>query len=103
MAEEEATTSKGPAESKEEQQDKSKGDEKVAFHKLFSFADGTDVVLMIVGTIGAIGNGLALPLMTVFFGEMIDSFGSNQANTDIVDVVSKVNFSKLFLFSLLSI
>ncbi|KAL5537680.1 hypothetical protein UlMin_045273 [Ulmus minor] len=97
MAEEEATTSKGPAESKEEQQDKSKGDEKVAFHKLFSFADGTDVVLMIVGTIGAIGNGFAMPLMTLFLGELIDSFGSNQANPDIVDVVSKVSLKFVYL------
>ncbi|KAL5561100.1 hypothetical protein UlMin_030847 [Ulmus minor] len=98
MAEEkEATTSKGPVESNGDQQDKSKGDEKVSFHKLFSFADGTDVVLMIVGTIGAVGNGLALPLMTVFFGEMIDSFGSNQANTDVVDVVSKVSLKFVYL------
>jgi ATP-binding cassette subfamily B (MDR/TAP) protein 1 len=46
---------------------------------------------MIVGTIGAIGNGLGLPLMTLLFGEMIDSFGSNQSNIDdVVQQVSKV-------------
>lgn len=73
--------------------DKSNGDEKtekVAFSKLFSFADKTDVILMIVGTIGAIGNGSCMPLMTILFGEMIDSFGANQ-NTDVVKVVSKVS------------
>ncbi|GFZ04458.1 ATP binding cassette subfamily B4 [Actinidia rufa] len=37
----------------------------IPLYKLFLFADSVDVVLMIVGTIGAVGNGLCLPLMTV--------------------------------------
>jgi len=65
--------------------------ETVPFHKLFTFADSTDILLMVVGTIGAVGNGLSLPLMTVFLGQMIHSFGSNQSNTeDVVDQVTKV-------------
>jgi ATP-binding cassette subfamily B (MDR/TAP) protein 1 len=76
----------------ENEKDKTKEkQETVPFHKLFTFADSTDILLMIVGTIGAIGNGLGLPLMTLLFGEMIDSFGSNQSNTDdVVQQVSKV-------------
>lgn len=73
--------------------EKSGGDQStktVPFLKLFSFADTRDVCLMIVGIIGAIGNGLGLPLMTVFFGEMINVLGSNQHNKDVVRVVSKV-------------
>lgn len=62
----------------------------VPFYKLFSFADSTDVLLMIVGSIGAIGNGLSLPLMTILFGELSNSFGQNQSSPDIVKVVSKV-------------
>ncbi|CAI0469814.1 unnamed protein product [Linum tenue] len=62
----------------------------VPFHKLFSFADSIDVVLMILGTIGAIGNGVAMPLMTILFGQLTDSFGQNQNNSDVVSVVSKV-------------
>lgn len=71
--------------SKEEQNTKT-----VPFLKLFSFADSRDVFLMIVGTIGGIGNGLGLPLMTIFFGEMINVLGSNQNGQDVVGVVSKV-------------
>lgn len=77
---------------------KSGGDQNtktVPFLKLFSFADSTDVLLMIVGTIGAIGNGLGLPLMTIFFGEMINVLGSNQNNKDIVRVASKVKYVPL--------
>lgn len=73
--------------------EKSKGDEgtnSVPFHRLFSFADSADIMLMIIGTIGAIGNGLSMPLMTIFLGDMIDAFGENHNNKDVVHVVSKV-------------
>lgn len=91
----EATTSEHPAEtsSNGEKDEKSKQKEKqetVPFHKLFSFADSADFLLMAVGTIGAVGNGMGLPLMTLLFGQMIDSFGSNQRNPDVVEQVSKV-------------
>ncbi|KAF2325016.1 hypothetical protein GH714_022250 [Hevea brasiliensis] len=79
--------------------EKSKGDEKtnsVPFHKLFSFADSLDILLMIVGTIGAIGNGICLPLMTVFLGDTINAFGENQ-NKDVVHVVSKVSLKFVYL------
>lgn len=70
----------------------------VPFYKLFSFADSTDIVLMIIGTIGAIGNGLSIPFMTVLFGELTDSFGQNQNNKDVLRLVSKViNIFKLLV------
>lgn len=72
----------------------------VPFYKLFSFADSTDVLLMIIGSIGAIGNGLSLPLMTIVFGELTDSFGVNQSNSDIVKVVSKVRPSVMLYYDL---
>ena len=98
----EAITSKGNGEAENgsamngDQQNcqKNKGDEKtkaVPFLKLFSFANSTDTALMIVGTIGAVGSGLGLPLMTILFGQLINTFGSNQNNTDdIVHSISKV-------------
>ncbi|XXG67844.1 hypothetical protein AAC387_Pa06g1095 [Persea americana] len=72
------------------------GDKKVPFYKLFTFADKLDVVLMIVGTVAAIGSGLSLPLMTVVFGQIINSFGdANKSN--IVHVVSKVAIKFVYL------
>lgn len=73
----------------EKSKDKEKAN-KVPFRKLFAFADFTDIMLMIIGTIGAIGNGLCMPLMAVLFGDLTDSFGQNQNNRDVVDAVSKV-------------
>ncbi|KAL1196719.1 ABC transporter B family member 11 [Cardamine amara subsp. amara] len=96
----EPSTSKIPKEGEEEETKKEKGDEKpktVPFYKLFAFADSVDVFLMICGSIGAIGNGLCLPLMTLLFGDLIDSFGQNQNNKDIVDVVSKVCLKFVYL------
>ncbi|KAH1229406.1 ABC transporter B family member 11 [Glycine max] len=88
------TSTNGEKEEKSKQQEKP---ETVPFHKLFAFADSTDILLMAVGTIGAIGNGLGLPLMTLLFGQMIDSFGSNQRNTNVVEEVSKVSLKFVYL------
>lgn len=93
---------KSPAVNENEQDsDKSKGDEKgnsVPFHKLFSFADSTDMLLMVVGSIGAVGSGLSMPLMTLLFGELINTFGQNQANSsNIVNLVSKISLKFVYL------
>ena len=77
----------------QEDSEKNKEDQNtrtVPFLKLFSFADSKDVILMIVGTIGGIANGLGMPFMTILFGEMINVLGSNQNGQDVVRVVSKV-------------
>ncbi|KAK3026926.1 hypothetical protein RJ639_040332 [Escallonia herrerae] len=84
------------------QQDLEKTKEKevtntIPFYRLFSFADSTDIILMIAGTVGAIGNGICLPLMTIIFGELVDSFGQTQNNKDIVRVVSKVALKFVYL------
>ncbi|XVF80464.1 hypothetical protein PTKIN_Ptkin15bG0076000 [Pterospermum kingtungense] len=80
--------------------DMHKGNEKtntVPFFKMFAFADQTDIFLMIAGTIGAIGNGLTMPLMTIFFGDLTDSFGENQNNNEVVDAVSEVALKFVYL------
>ncbi|XP_047308241.1 ABC transporter B family member 4-like [Impatiens glandulifera] len=81
--------------SKEEEEEKVKT---VPFSKLFSFADKMDLWLMIIGTIGAVGNGISMPLMTVLFGQLINSFGQTKDDTnDVVRVVSKVSLNFVYL------
>uniref|UniRef100_A0A8C3X868 ATP binding cassette subfamily B member 5 n=1 Tax=Cyanoderma ruficeps TaxID=181631 RepID=A0A8C3X868_9PASS len=58
---------------------KMKQDEKpekrmVGFLELFCYADGVDVLLMIVGLVAAAANGTGMPLLIIFFGEMTNSF-----------------------------
>ncbi|KAK0582916.1 hypothetical protein LWI29_031058 [Acer saccharum] len=94
-------TEKGSSTSGDQpESEKSKENEKintVPFYKLFTFADTTDVALMIIGTIGALGNGVSMPLMAIIFGDLIDSFGQNQNNSNIVQVISKVSLNFVYL------
>ncbi|XP_011005954.1 PREDICTED: ABC transporter B family member 4-like [Populus euphratica] len=104
----EASTSKGQevdekssaGNGDQQKQKKSEGDEEtktVPFIKLFSFADTKDIFLMILGTVGAIGNGASLPIMSILFGDLINAFGKNQNNKDVVDLVSKVSLKFVYL------
>ncbi|KAI3449334.1 hypothetical protein Pfo_005999 [Paulownia fortunei] len=68
----------------------------VPFYKLFVFSDWWDKILMLVGTIGAIGNGLNPPLMAFLFGELADAFGRNQ-NDDVLPVVCKVSLKLVYV------
>ncbi|XP_021821988.1 ABC transporter B family member 11-like [Prunus avium] len=76
---------------------KEDGTKTVPYHKLFSFADSLDYLLMSVGTISAIGNGFCMPLMTIIFGDVINSFGESGNNKDVVDAVSKVALKFVYL------
>ncbi|KAF5185299.1 Abc transporter b family member, partial [Thalictrum thalictroides] len=97
-----ASSSHSPVEMKNESsakkgsQDSEKGKEEeeavntVPYYKLFSFADSCDILLMVVGLIASVLNGLSMPLMTLLIGDLTDAFGQN-ANTDnTLRVVSKV-------------
>ncbi|KAL0342844.1 UNVERIFIED_CONTAM: ABC transporter B family member 11 [Sesamum calycinum] len=70
---------------------------KVPYYKLFSFADPADYALMVVGMITAVGSGLCLPLMTLLFGELANSFGQNAETERVVSEVSKVSLKYVYL------
>ncbi|VVB06588.1 unnamed protein product [Arabis nemorensis] len=59
--------------------------------------DSFDILLMILGTIGAIGNGLGFPLMTILFGDVIDVFGQNQNSSDVSHKIAKVALKFVYL------
>ncbi|XP_073486147.1 ATP-binding cassette sub-family B member 5 isoform X1 [Aquarana catesbeiana] len=42
--------------------------------QIFRYANGLDIFYMIIGILGAIGNGVSQPLMFIVFGDMTDSF-----------------------------
>ncbi|WVZ86906.1 hypothetical protein U9M48_033620 [Paspalum notatum var. saurae] len=49
---------------------------RVSLYRLFAFTDMTDAALMAVGAVAAVANGMAPPLMTFIFGDVINAFGS---------------------------
>ncbi|VAH01958.1 unnamed protein product [Triticum turgidum subsp. durum] len=70
----------------------------VPFHRLFAFADGADAALMLVGAVGAVANGAALPLMTVLFGGLVDAFGGAAGGSgDVLARVSQVSLEFVYL------
>ena len=62
---------------------------KVSLLGMFRYADRLDVLLMVVGAVGAVANGVTEPLMTILFGNVIDSFGDSTAQS-IIRSVRKV-------------
>ncbi|XP_028833451.1 ATP-dependent translocase ABCB1 [Denticeps clupeoides] len=46
--------------------------------EIFRFANKVDVLLMVLGTVMAMGNGAVLPAMVIVFGDMTNSFVSNE-------------------------
>lgn len=52
----------------------------IPFLQLFAYADSLDYLLMALGSVGAIVHGLALPMFFLFFGKLLNGFGSNRNN-----------------------
>ncbi|KAJ7322390.1 hypothetical protein JRQ81_018677, partial [Phrynocephalus forsythii] len=55
----------------------------VGFFELFSFADGLDIILMIIGAIAAAIAGTGQPLLIIVFGQMTNSFVATTQNVNI--------------------
>ncbi|OWZ09528.1 Multidrug resistance protein ABC transporter [Phytophthora megakarya] len=47
----------------------------VSLCELFSFADVTDKLLMLLGTLGAFGAGVLRPILVLLYGDIINQFG----------------------------
>ncbi|CAO2179652.1 unnamed protein product [Urochloa humidicola] len=63
----------------------------VPLHRLFSFADRADAALMALGTVAAVANGMARPLMIFILGDVIDAFGSTDSSSSSSNVVHRVS------------
>ncbi|GKB72950.1 ABC transporter B family member 4-like protein [Tanacetum coccineum] len=62
-----------------------------------SYTDRTEYMLMFVDTVGATVNEVCMPLITLLFGDLINSFGDNENNNDVVKAVSKVSLKFVYL------
>ena len=52
----------------------------VSFRQMFRYATRYDYVLLLIGTIGSVGFGLALPITVLFVGELLDAVGATRVN-----------------------
>ncbi|CAK9860406.1 unnamed protein product [Sphagnum jensenii] len=76
---------------------------RVQYHKLFSFADRIDCMLMVAGTLGALAHGISVPVFFIFFSRLINdlghSFGDVKRQTKEVSNVSDFDLFALLLTS----
>ncbi|KAJ3106312.1 ATP-binding cassette, sub-B (MDR TAP), member 4 [Phlyctochytrium planicorne] len=70
-----AAAEKGKEEedAEEKKEDDDIANYKLSYFQLYRFADSTDRMLMIIGTVCAIANGISQPIMTIVFGNLINS------------------------------
>ena len=55
----------------------------VPFFKLFRYASKTDKILMGIAIISAMIGGLSIPCMIILFGDLANTFVSNDLNNDV--------------------
>ncbi|CAN5955207.1 unnamed protein product [Sphagnum jensenii] len=76
---------------------------RVQYHKLFSFADRIDCMLMVAGTLGALAHGISVPVFFIFFSRLINdlghSFGDVKRQTKEVSNVSDFDLLALLFTS----
>lgn len=51
-------------------------DKPISVSVLFGCADSTDVMLMVLGTVGAVGDGASLPTLLLFVSHLFNSLGN---------------------------
>lgn len=88
-------------EKKQEEEDGS-SDGAFPFHKLLSYGDALDWVLMAFGTFGSLLHGLAQPIGYLLLGKALNAFGNNINDLDamvhaLYQVFMNCFFTLLFL------
>ncbi len=56
---------------------------------MFDTADWWDIILMIIGTLGGIATGIAIPICNVLFGRILNHLGDSSAS-DFRDKINEV-------------
>ncbi|ERN08208.1 hypothetical protein AMTR_s00018p00194380 [Amborella trichopoda] len=79
-------------EEEEEKKEKSKSHERTSlpFYKLLSYADMGDVMLMAMGTVGAIVHGMAQPVGYLLLGKALSAFGNIHDTSAMVTAIYEV-------------
>eukprot|EP00887_Chlorella_sp_A99_P002677 scaffold6.g2677.t1 len=70
----------------------------VSYFSLFRHADRLDWLLMVFGFVGAAGNGCALPIFSILFGNLLNSFGMNLTDSSALrDEVTRIALDFVYL------
>ena len=72
-------------------------DKDIPFIKLFRYATKYDYFLITVGIIASAGNGILMPLFSLVFGEMTDSFSPKSTPDTVVQSAGNQALNFLYL------
>ncbi|RLN75709.1 hypothetical protein BBJ28_00001808 [Nothophytophthora sp. Chile5] len=89
-------TKENPSESTPKRTKISK-DKLVPLSELFSYADGKDKLLMVVGTLGAFAAGLSQPIQIILLGDILNSFNPTNPGTDLAKSVNDVVLNFVYI------
>lgn len=69
----------------------------ISFGSIFMHADGTDVLLLGLGLLGAFGDGISMPVMLLVTSKLMNSFGSSQVSLseNFTQTINKVSSSSI--------
>lgn len=77
-------------------------DNPISYFTLYRFMDGTDILVLVLSSIAAIGSGAVMPLMTIIFGDLTGTFGglyTGAVTPDaFMDEVGKLALKFIYLF-----
>ena len=59
----------------------------VSLFALFRFASCSDIVLILVASVAAVGTGVGMPLMLILFGDLTNSFVGNGLNSTMINLI----------------
>ena len=65
---------------------------RLSFFRLFQYARGMDYVLILVGTLGAMGMGIIQPLLFLYIGRIYSSIDASEVKTDFYDKAVEVAY-----------
>lgn len=63
----------------------------VNYLRLYATSKPFDYFLIVLGTVGAIGAGLSLPILTILFGSLINAFNPSSTNMSSEELTSEIN------------
>ncbi|GLT48513.1 hypothetical protein SLA2020_221340 [Shorea laevis] len=84
----------GVEEQKTEMQGKKEGSHNIGI--IFRYADWVDVLLMVLGTIGAIGDGMSTNCLLVFASRLMNSLGNGRTQQNHGDFMTEVEKCSLY-------
>lgn len=62
-----------------------------SFRSIFMHADGVDMFLMALGVLGAIGDGISMPVMLLVTSKMMNSIGDSSTSVSMDLFTEKIN------------